>query len=551
MPEPEGGVAAVDAGRRGAVLRELRQGPARQALRPARARSAAGCKVTTTLDVGLQQMARDAIASVLPQNGTGPTAAVVVLDAHTGAVLAMVGGENYHRNQFNLATQGERQPGSSFKPFVLATALQAERRAVDRCSPREPVTINADGRLWKVNNYEGEYLGPHQPDAGDRLLGQLGLLAADRARRPAQRPRHGARARDHDEAERLLRDRARRRAGDAARDGARLRELRRRRLPRRRLDLRQPAARDLEDSGLEGQRDEQNDVVAKPVLTPTQAETINQLLQGVVQYGTGKAAALPGPPGRRQDRHDRELRRRVVRRLHAAVRRRGLGRLSRQARPDDDRVPRQAGRRRHVPGADLEGVHAKALGQASRPRPSRRPTTATPRRSPSSTAAACSSATTASATTRRSCEFFGGEGPAAASRRCKANEVEIPDTVGMSLADARARLEGQPLTPQVVYKPARTGQRLGVVVGQFPRTRHRVGGRQDHDRAARSRCTASSRTSSACRSQRAQAKLARLKLEVSTTRRLARQGGRAVGRGPTPRPQPGEKIALTVRGTGG
>ena len=95
---------------------------------------------------------------MLPQNGTGPTAAVVVLDAHTGAVLAMVGGENYHRNQFNLATQGERQPGSSFKPFVLATALR-QNIAPSSVLNSEPVTINADGRLWKVNNYEGEYLG--------------------------------------------------------------------------------------------------------------------------------------------------------------------------------------------------------------------------------------------------------------------------------------------------------------------------------------------------------------------------------------------------------
>ncbi len=65
-------------------------------------------------------------------------------------------------------------------------------------------------------------------------------------------------------------------------------------------------------------------------------------------------------------------------------------------------------------------------------------------------------------------EFFGGQGPERVAT-CKPNEVEIPDTVGMSLADARARLEGQPLTPQIVYKPATTGQRLGVVVGQLPR----------------------------------------------------------------------------------
>ncbi len=47
--------------------------------------------------------------------------------------------------------------------------------------------------------------------------------------------------------------------------------------------------------------------------------------------------------------------------------------------------------------------------------------------------------------------------------------MEIPDVVGRSLAYARTRLEGQPLTPTVVYKPAKTGDRVGYVVGQFPR----------------------------------------------------------------------------------
>ena len=88
--------------------------------------------MTTTLDMNLQQMARDAIAAVLPQNGTNPAVALVAIDAQQqpGAVLAMVGGANYHKNQFNLATQGERQPGSAFKPFVLATALKREHLAV-------------------------------------------------------------------------------------------------------------------------------------------------------------------------------------------------------------------------------------------------------------------------------------------------------------------------------------------------------------------------------------------------------------------------------------
>jgi beta-lactam-binding protein with PASTA domain len=65
-------------------------------------------------------------------------------------------------------------------------------------------------------------------------------------------------------------------------------------------------------------------------------------------------------------------------------------------------------------------------------------------------------------------EFFGGVGPSRVAT-CKPNEVEIPDVVGQPLAAAKARLEGQPLAASIVYKPARTGDRVGYVVGQFPR----------------------------------------------------------------------------------
>jgi hypothetical protein len=65
-------------------------------------------------------------------------------------------------------------------------------------------------------------------------------------------------------------------------------------------------------------------------------------------------------------------------------------------------------------------------------------------------------------------EFYGGVGPNRTAS-CKVNEVDIPDVVGQPVAQARARLEGQPLNATLVYKPARTGERLGVVVGQFPK----------------------------------------------------------------------------------
>ena len=93
-----------------------------------------GLRVTTTIDLELQEAARKAIAKWLTDDD-GPSAALVAIDPRNGAVKAMVGGNNYRESQFNLAVQGERQPGSSFKPFVLATALrQGSRRR--RASPR-------------------------------------------------------------------------------------------------------------------------------------------------------------------------------------------------------------------------------------------------------------------------------------------------------------------------------------------------------------------------------------------------------------------------------
>ena len=95
-----------------------------------------GLKVTSTIDLKLQQQASQAIAGVLA-DPDGPAAALVAIDPRDGAVKAMVGGTNFRKSQFNLATQAERQPGSSFKPIVLATALQPRRLTAD------PVRVEA------------------------------------------------------------------------------------------------------------------------------------------------------------------------------------------------------------------------------------------------------------------------------------------------------------------------------------------------------------------------------------------------------------------------
>lgn len=128
-----------------------------------------GLKITSTLDLELQDAAQAAVQSRV--GGLGPTAAVVVIENGTGKVRAMVGGENFNQSPFNLATNGLRQPGSSFKPFTLVTALAngVSPATVYQSAPQELPFVNTVKKkngevkevneLFKVNNYEDSYLG--------------------------------------------------------------------------------------------------------------------------------------------------------------------------------------------------------------------------------------------------------------------------------------------------------------------------------------------------------------------------------------------------------
>ncbi|MFL5982130.1 MAG: transglycosylase domain-containing protein [Gaiellaceae bacterium] len=116
-----------------------------------------GLNVQTTIDLRLQKLAREAIQSVLKETN-GPSAALVAVRPRTGEVLAMYGGDNFRQSQFNLAVQGERQPGSSFKPFVLATALKQGISPATTFASK-PVNIFIGDKYWPVHNYENDYVG--------------------------------------------------------------------------------------------------------------------------------------------------------------------------------------------------------------------------------------------------------------------------------------------------------------------------------------------------------------------------------------------------------
>ena len=121
-----------------------------------------GLKIKTTIDLDLQKAAENAVYSMLPPDSGGPTASLVAIDNESGAVRAMVGGPNFKSRPFNLATQGHRQPGSSFKPFTLAVALQ-KGISVDSVweSRKKIFTVPHTGgkEFFIVNNYENSYAG--------------------------------------------------------------------------------------------------------------------------------------------------------------------------------------------------------------------------------------------------------------------------------------------------------------------------------------------------------------------------------------------------------
>jgi penicillin-binding protein 1A len=118
-----------------------------------------GLSVYTTLDLEAQVTAREILydpAGYLP-NPEGPDAALVSLEPETGRIIAMVGNRD-QRSQFNLVTQGRRQPGSAFKPFALIAALEQgidpETEFVsERKEYQVDVGTNKPER-WKVRNYD-------------------------------------------------------------------------------------------------------------------------------------------------------------------------------------------------------------------------------------------------------------------------------------------------------------------------------------------------------------------------------------------------------------
>jgi penicillin-binding protein 1A len=126
-----------------------------------------GLRIRTTLDMEWQHDAERAIRSYLP-SPKEPEVALVAIDPRTGAIRAMVGGRSFERSEFNLATQGRRQAGSAFKPFVLLAALERGISPLEVRNGPSSMTIpdpfcETNGKPWTVSN------------AGDQSAGTMSL----------------------------------------------------------------------------------------------------------------------------------------------------------------------------------------------------------------------------------------------------------------------------------------------------------------------------------------------------------------------------------------
>ncbi|HTO07221.1 MAG TPA: PBP1A family penicillin-binding protein [Myxococcota bacterium] len=133
----------------------------------------AGMSIYSTLDAELQRAANEAVTRQLARLEKGYPAlrrkesplqaAVVALKPQTGEILALVGGRDYGKSQFNRAVQAHRQPGSVFKPIVLLTAVgrAAGPPAFTLVSKLEdePLTYAQPSGIWQPVNYDGEYRG--------------------------------------------------------------------------------------------------------------------------------------------------------------------------------------------------------------------------------------------------------------------------------------------------------------------------------------------------------------------------------------------------------
>jgi penicillin-binding protein 1A len=419
-----------------------------------------GLRVQTTIDLELQKIAQASIAKTL-KDPEGPQAALVAVNPQNGEILAMVGGSNFRESQFNLAVQGERQPGSAFKPFVLAAALQQGISPATHFTS-EKLVIPLGDRLWQVNNYEDSYLGSVDLETAtihsdNAVYAQLTQLVGPRkvvemARNAGVRsPLNeyfaiglGAEAANPLEMARAFSTFAN---GGQRVDGSILGDR-----PRAVIRI----------------NSKENQPIPRRVLSPNKTALLNSMLQKVITEGTGRRAALPDRPaagktGTTENYGDAWFVG-YTPQLAVAV---WVG-YPQGLRPMLTEYHGDA-----VVGGTFPAEIWKTFMQAANANRKFEPMTFP---SPSVPYASARSVVfrdgrlqldNGNCRSPKQVFFFSDEGPGRTAD-CRRNEVDVPQLVGMPVTQARARLISQPLTPRYIFKPAQARQRVDVVIGQIP-----------------------------------------------------------------------------------
>jgi penicillin-binding protein 1A len=427
-----------------------------------------GLKVRTTLDLDLQQLARDAINEHLTEPD-GPSAALVAIDPRNGSVLAMVGGNNYRESQFNLAVQAERQPGSAFKPFVLATALRQGISPVTRFDS-VPQQIDLGDRIWAPKNYDDIYFGnvdleTATVESDNSVYAQLTQLVgaakvAETARKLGIQSRLRAFYSIGLGTESVNPLEMARAYATFATGGLRVdTSMRNANQPRAIVEVKDENGTTILDNRPKGRR----------VMTPGQAATLNAILEDVVERGTGVRARLDDRPaagktGTTENYGDAWFVG-YTPQLAVAV---WVG-YPTTLRPMLTEFDGEAVAGGTFPAMIWKTFVESALEELRAPPQSFAPPPYLP--------------AMAKAVTRRGqrlmldngrCEgryevmYFSGSGPTQTAN-CRPDEVEIPDVRGQLLRQAEDRLSRQPLTAEIVYDWAEPLQPANTVVDQRPR----------------------------------------------------------------------------------
>lgn len=121
-----------------------------------------GIDIHTSLDPRMQKVAEQVVTDQVQRNKARriDDGALVAIDPQTGLIKAMVGGTNFQKDQFNIVTQGLRQPGSAFKPFVYTTALLRGYTPDTTVFDRPGRYPTGTGQVWTPKNSDRSYRGP-------------------------------------------------------------------------------------------------------------------------------------------------------------------------------------------------------------------------------------------------------------------------------------------------------------------------------------------------------------------------------------------------------